>query len=128
MSPLGRVAILLLLSLASGNACGASAEERERAAATERHARAVRLWQEVFDRRTRNITSRCSETPDQLSRLFTRDSTLTVQMNGKTQPIFPFLSAVARATVHHDSTKSCARSIDSVAALLRLENARSGRR
>src|SRR4030081_1879622 len=108
MSPVGRVAILLLLSLASSNACGPSAEERERAAASERHARTVRMWQDVFDKRIRNITSRCRETPEQLSRLFTRDSTLTVQMNGKTQPIFPFLSAVARATVHHDSTKSCA--------------------
>ena len=128
MSPLGRVAILLLLSLASSNACGPSAEERERAAASERHARAVRMWQEVFDVRMRNITSRCSETPAQLSRLLTRDSALTVQMNGKTQPKFTFLSTVARATVHHDSTKSCAGPIDSVAALLRLENARSGRR
>ena len=128
MSPVGRVAILLLLSLASSNACGPSAEERERAAASERHARTVRMWQDVFDKRIHNITSRCSDTPEQLSRLFTRDSTLTVQMNGKTQPIFPFLSAVARATVHHDSTKSCAGPIDSVAALLRLGNARSGRR
>lgn len=127
MSPLDRVAILLVFALASSYACGQSAEEREQAAANERHARSVRLWQGVFDERMRSITSRCSETPEQLSRLLTRDSTLTVQLNGKTQPVFPLLSAVARSTVHHDPKKSCVKPIDSVAALVRLNNARTRR-
>jgi hypothetical protein len=128
MSPLARVAILLVFALACSSACGPSAEEREQAAAKERHARAVRLWQGAFDQRIRSITSHCREGPEQLSRLLTRDSSLTVQLNGKTQPRFTFLSALARATVHHDSTQSCAGRIDSVAALLRLEDARSVRR
>ena len=128
MSPLARVAIPLIIVLAGSHACGPSAEERERAAANERHARAVTSWQGVYDQRFRSITSHCRETPEQLSRLLTRDSTLTIQLNGKTQPRFTFLSTVARLTAHHDSTKACAGPIDSAAAQLRLEDARSGRR
>ena len=125
MSPLGRVAIVLVLAAASSYACGPSTGEQ--ADASEKHARSVRLWQGVFDERMRSITAHCSESPEQLSRLLTRDSTLTVQLNGKTQPVFPLLSAVARATVHHESTKSCVRPIDSVATLVRLNNARTRR-
>ncbi len=109
-------------------ACGPSEEERQEAQRTRDEARRLAILYRVFDEHVLQVSQHCREGLDALRQLLMRDSTLTVQVRGRTEPSFPFLTAVAHATAKHDSTMSCSRLVDSVAKALPRDHPDSGAR
>lgn len=109
---------LLLLMLP---ACGPSAEEREQAEAERQRVQRIAMLQQLFERDVRQAGERCRERADGLRQLILQHSDLTVQMNGKLEPVGVFAAGVANAAAHHDASASCARLVDSVAKALRTE-------
>jgi len=124
--PLRWIALSLVL-LAS---CGPSEEELQRRKEAADDSARVRRWAIVLnlvERDMRTAKQHCRESMDEFRTLLTKDSSLTVQINGKMEPLGQFILGVRAATEHHDSTKSCATLVDSVASATRKARVSGGR-
>ena len=113
----------VLLPLTVCGACGPSAADiahhKAMALDSERYA----VVQGAIEQTIREAKQHCRESLPELKALLTQDSSLSWQHGGLTEPDGSFASAVRDASIRHDSTRSCAPIVDSVA---RAERARTG--
>jgi hypothetical protein len=112
----------LVLSLALLAACGPSEQELQQqkdAAADSAEARRWAVIRGFVERDIQTAEQHCRESVDELRALLTKDSSLTWQKAGHTEPFGDVARAMRNATLHHDSTKSCAPLADSVTRTIR---------
>ena len=109
-------------------ACGPSAEERQAAEAARREAMRNQILWGMENRVMRDAGARCSESPDHFAALLLRHPEFVAPLEGKPFVNLSFVSSVGRAAARHDSTKSCAALVDSVARALGRQDAHTGSR
>lgn len=114
--------LFLLLPLTVLGACGPSAADVARRKAMVVDSERYAGVQGAIEQTIRETKPHCLESVVELKTLLTQDTSLSWEHGGLTEPSGSFANAVRDASARHDSTKSCAPIVDSVA---RAERART---